>query len=46
MQLVAEGRFADAPGINAVDIAKRLIDYGMHPPTVMFPLIVRDALMR
>ena len=44
-EFVAEGRFADAPGINAVDIAKRLIDYGMHPPTVMFPLIVHDALM-
>jgi glycine dehydrogenase subunit 2 len=44
-EFVAEGRFADAPGIGAIDIAKRLIDYGMHPPTVMFPLIVHDALM-
>jgi glycine dehydrogenase subunit 2 len=44
-EFVAEGRFSDAPGINAVDIAKRLMDYGMHPPTVMFPLIVHDALM-
>jgi glycine dehydrogenase subunit 2 len=44
-EFVAEGRWGDAPGINAVDIAKRLMDYGMHPPTVMFPLIVRDALM-
>jgi glycine dehydrogenase subunit 2 len=44
-EFVAEGRFADAPGINAIDIAKRLMDYGMHPPTVMFPLIVHDALM-
>jgi glycine dehydrogenase subunit 2 len=44
-EFVAEGRWADAPGIGAIDIAKRLIDYGMHPPTVMFPLIVHDALM-
>jgi glycine dehydrogenase subunit 2 len=32
-------------GIRTMDIAKRLIDYGMHPPTVYFPLIVEEALM-
>ncbi len=32
-------------GIKTLDIAKRLIDYGMHPPTVYFPLIVEEALM-
>jgi glycine dehydrogenase subunit 2 len=32
-------------GISALDIAKRLIDMGFHPPTVYFPLIVREALM-
>ena len=32
-------------GISALDIAKRLIDYGFHPPTVYFPLVVREALM-
>jgi glycine dehydrogenase subunit 2 len=32
-------------GINALDVAKRLIDYGIHPPTIYFPLIVREALM-
>lgn len=32
-------------GIRTMDIAKRLIDYGMHPPTVYFPLIVDEALM-
>jgi glycine dehydrogenase subunit 2 len=32
-------------GIKTMDIAKRLIDYGMHPPTVYFPLIVEEALM-
>lgn len=32
-------------GISTLDIAKRLIDYGLHPPTIYFPLIVREALM-
>jgi len=31
--------------IHAIDIAKHLIDRGFHPPTVYFPLIVREALM-
>ncbi len=44
-EFVLEGRFADAPGIRALDIAKRLMDYGLHPPTNYFPLIVHEALM-
>ena len=32
-------------GVRALDIAKRLLDYGMHPPTMYFPLIVDEALM-
>ena len=32
-------------GISNMDIAKRLMDYGFHPPTVSFPLIVHGALM-
>lgn len=32
-------------GISALDIGKRLLDYGFHPPTVYFPLIVEEALM-
>jgi glycine dehydrogenase subunit 2 len=32
-------------GASALDIAKRLIDFGMHPPTMYFPLIVKEALM-
>jgi glycine dehydrogenase subunit 2 len=32
-------------GIAAMDIAKRLLDYGFHAPTVYFPLIVREAMM-
>jgi glycine dehydrogenase subunit 2 len=32
-------------GIRALDVAKRLLDYGLHPPTVYFPHIVKEALM-
>jgi glycine dehydrogenase subunit 2 len=32
-------------GISALNIAKRLLDYGLHPPTIYFPLIVEEALM-
>ena len=32
-------------GVRALDVAKRLLDYGLHPPTVYFPLIVKEALM-
>ena len=32
-------------GITATDVAKRLMDYGYHPPTVYFPLVVPEALM-
>jgi glycine dehydrogenase subunit 2 len=44
-EFVAEGRWDDAPGVRALDISKRLMDYGVHPPTNYFPLIVHDALM-
>lgn len=32
-------------GVAAMDVAKRLIDFGIHPPTMYFPLIVHEALM-
>ena len=32
-------------GVTATDVAKRLMDYGFHPPTIYFPLIVPEALM-
>ena len=32
-------------GITALDIAKRLMDHGIHPPTIYFPLVVQEALM-
>jgi len=34
-----------AAGVKNIDIAKRLLDYGFHPPTMSFPLIVHGALM-
>jgi glycine dehydrogenase subunit 2 len=34
-----------AEGVSTLDIAKRLIDYGVHPPTIYFPLTVKEALM-
>jgi glycine dehydrogenase subunit 2 len=34
-----------AHGVRTLDIAKRLIDHGVHPPTVYFPLIVDEAMM-
>ncbi len=38
-------RFKKETGVSALDVAKSLIDYGMHPPTMYFPLIVHEALM-
>ncbi|MFH2102215.1 MAG: aminomethyl-transferring glycine dehydrogenase subunit GcvPB [Chloroflexota bacterium] len=43
-EFVAEGR-VEGSDIRALDISKRLMDYGFHPPTNYFPLIVREALM-
>jgi len=44
-EFVCEGRFPSAPDVRALDVSKRLIDYGFHPPTNYFPLIVHEALM-
>jgi len=44
-EFVVEGMWDDAPGIHALDVAKRMMDYGLHPPTNYFPLIVHEALM-
>ena len=32
-------------GVRTLDMAKRLLDYGFHPPTVYFPLLVEEAIM-
>ena len=44
-EVVLSGSRQKASGVKTLDIAKRLIDYGFHPPTIYFPLIVDEALM-
>ena len=44
-EFVLEGHFEDAEDVHALDISKRLMDYGFHPPTNYFPLIVPEALL-
>ena len=44
-EVVFSARRQKARGVRAMDVAKRLIDYGIHPPTMYFPLIVDEALM-
>ena len=44
-EVVFSGKQQKAKGVHTIDIAKRLLDYGLHPPTVYFPLIVDEALM-
>ena len=44
-ETVAQGKLSGADDVHTLDIAKRLIDYDYHPPTIYFPLIVHEALM-
>ena len=44
-EVVFSGRQQRVQGVKALDVSKRLIDYGIHPPTMYFPLIVEEALM-
>jgi glycine dehydrogenase subunit 2 len=44
-ECVFTDRFQEKYHISTLDIAKRLIDYGYHPPTIYFPLVVKGALM-
>ncbi|MDD4803253.1 MAG: aminomethyl-transferring glycine dehydrogenase subunit GcvPB [Syntrophomonas sp.] len=44
-EFVINSKKQAANGITTMDIAKRLIDYGYHPPTVYFPMIVSEAMM-
>lgn len=39
------GPLKERTGASALDVAKRLLDFGVHPPTMYFPLIVHEALM-
>jgi len=44
-EFVLSGRKQRALGVRTLDIAKRLLDYGYHPPTIYFPLNVDEAIM-
>ncbi len=44
-EVVFSGQRQKEQGASTLDVAKRLIDFGVHPPTVYFPLIVSEALM-
>ena len=44
-ECVFSAKYQKAKGVHSWDIAKRLQDYGFHPPTVNFPLIVEEAIM-
>ena len=45
MRAVDDRRPRTRPGVTTLDVAKRLIDHGYHPPTIYFPLVVQGALM-
>ena len=44
-EFVLSGDDKKALGVNTIGIAKRLMDFDIHPPTVYFPLIVHEAIM-
>jgi glycine dehydrogenase subunit 2 len=43
--VLSDRRLKKETGVQTLDVAKRLIDYGFHPPTIYFPLVVPGALM-
>jgi glycine dehydrogenase subunit 2 len=44
-EVVFSDKHLEPTGVRTLDVAKRLMDYGFHPPTIYFPLIVKGALM-
>ena len=44
-EFVLSADWQRAQGVSALDIAKRLMDFGFYPPTIYFPLIVKEAMM-
>jgi len=44
-EVIFSGKWQKAKGVATLDIAKRLLDFGFHPPTIYFPLVVDGALM-
>lgn len=43
--VITDKRQKSENGVTTLDIAKRLLDYGIHPPTIYFPLVVQGAMM-
>ncbi len=44
-ELIVSDRHLKDAGVTTMDVAKRLMDYGFHPPTVYFPLVVKGAML-
>jgi len=44
-EFVFDGLKENPHGLKALDVAKRLLDFDMHPPTVYFPLLYRESMM-
>ncbi len=44
-EVIFSGRRQAKAGVRTLDIAKRLLDFGIHPPTIYFPLVVEEAIM-
>jgi glycine dehydrogenase subunit 2 len=44
-EVVVSDKHLKETGVTTMDVAKRLIDYGFHPPTVYFPLLVKGAML-
>lgn len=44
-EVVLSGSRQKALGVSTLDMAKRLLDFGYHPPTIYFPMIVKEAMM-
>jgi glycine dehydrogenase subunit 2 len=44
-EFVLSGNRQKKSGVRTLDIAKRLLDFGVHPPTIYFPLIVEECMM-
>jgi glycine dehydrogenase subunit 2 len=43
--VLSGGKLRREHGVRTLDVAKRLLDFGVHPPTIYFPLIVEEAIM-
>jgi glycine dehydrogenase subunit 2 len=44
-EVVISDKHLKPTGVTTLDVAKRLLDYGFHPPTVYFPLVVKGAML-